>query len=79
MDDSRCMIRDVTIPEPIFRIEQMEIDGKVILAIHVVPGAHRPFGLHPRRPVVYVRRGLPRSTPERRFGHSVSSMQRDVH
>jgi predicted HTH transcriptional regulator len=51
------MIRDVVTPEPAFAIEEAEIEGKVILAIHVAAGSQRPYGLHPDKPAFYVRRG----------------------
>ncbi|MHB9005111.1 MAG: AlbA family DNA-binding domain-containing protein [Coriobacteriia bacterium] len=51
------MIRDSLVPEPRIRLDDVEIDGKHIIAIEVDKGDMPPYGLHADKPVYYVRRG----------------------
>jgi schlafen family protein len=51
------MIRNVVVPEPQLRVEVCAIESKNVIAVQVEQGDKRPYGLHPAKPVYYIRRG----------------------
>lgn len=51
------MIRGNLVPCPEFNVENYEIEGKQVIAISVQKGNLPPYGIHPDKPVYYVRRG----------------------
>jgi len=51
------MIRRIVTPEPNCRVEHCEVDGKAVILIYVERGSLPPYGIHPDKPIYYVRRG----------------------
>jgi hypothetical protein len=51
------MIRRNVVQEPPFHLESHELEGMHILTVQVWRGAVPPFGVHPYKPLYYVRRG----------------------
>jgi Schlafen, AlbA_2 len=51
------MVRSTIVPEPVFRVESYDINGRQVIAVSVEEGDSPPYGLHPDKPAYYIRRG----------------------
>jgi len=56
-DDITQMIRNTVFPDPVPHIDEVEVEGRRILAVYVRKGASPPYGLHATNTHYYVRRG----------------------